>query len=133
MNWGELQQRWDGPRWYFWSLLAAVILIVVTAGVASLLAAAFGQDRRPILALGLIVELLVVCVIGSGMLDGLSRRIKPSGSTHETSNPGAESTTGDDEEDEPDERERREQERKTVRMGIIALPLLIVFLVLLYT
>lgn len=148
MNWDEIRERWDGPRWYWWALIVSIGLIIATAALAAAVAALLGQDLVPLFALGLVIELMVISVIGSGMLDGLSRRMTPYESgrkpaSSEIRRPRAggrslsgEQDTSDDDEEEPEdpeeERKRKEQERKTLRMGMMALPILVTFLVLLF-
>jgi hypothetical protein len=121
-----IKDRWEGPAWRWWALGCGVVLTTSTAAAAMLVAALSGGDARSLTLLGLLIELLAIGISGSGMLDGLSGRAIAGGMARQplperrlrsTSRPAT---------------DQARRDRHTIRAGILAVPLLVVFLVLLF-
>lgn len=116
--------RWHGPDGKWWALAAGIGIVVLTALVAATGAIAFEQDGRAMFVVGVLLELAVLCIIGSGLLTTTSRRLSQGGLTRETT--FIDSRRRNLTEGHPRrERDRSAQDRRTVRMGTMALPLFI--------
>jgi len=121
-----IKDRWDGPYWRWWALGGGVALTGITAIAAIVIAALIGGDGRSLALLALIVELFGTGLLGSGMLEGLSGRAiaggmarQPLPEQRKRARPISES-------------DRAHRDRITIRASLIALPLLITFLLLLF-
>lgn len=121
------KDRWDGPAWRWWALGAGVALAVVTGLFGVVLAAGIGGDERSLTLLGLLVELSVAGLAGSGMLEGLSSRAIAGGMARQPLPERRKPVR------QISETDRLRRDRVTLRAGLIALPLLITFLSLLFS
>lgn len=125
-----IHERWDGPARLWWSLLIGCILVILSAFLAWIAGRLFGQPVRELLTILLLAELLVLCMMGSGLLVATSRRMSRGGLQRETA-------TIDTDHLPPETREaerRRDQERRdrqTLRAACLALPVLLAFVFLL--
>ncbi len=122
---------WDSRRWRWWTLVAGVLLVIVTAIVATIVATVIGQDVAGLVLLGLLAEIVVVSVIGSGVFDGISRRMSRGGLARETADLDElqELKTG---RRKLSEAELQRRDRRAVRAGILVLPVFLTFIVLLF-
>lgn len=151
----HLGERWSGPGWRWWSLAAGAALAGALWGVGVVLDGVRGIDGGPLGGVLLISALLIVSLLGSGMLDSVTSRVRTGGGgggvgggsglqrrTPPGSDPAAQMTT----DDLPVRRSRRHrrgrnpgwndaeqerQDRRTIRCGLVALPLFVTLLVLL--
>lgn len=123
---------WDGTYWQFWTLLAGCLLTIASLALGSLIAALLGQDARALMMLLLLAELLIFSVAGSGLLDSMSRRMSRGGLARETADLDA-LLANDSRQAELEEVERARRDRRTVRAGLLTLPLLLTFGYLLFT
>lgn len=128
----QLLDQWDGARWAWWTLLAGCLLTGVTLALAALIALLFGQDATAVMMLLLMAELLVFSTSGSGLLDGMSRRMSRGGLARETADLD-ERLSKDPEYKERTEAELQRRDRRTIRAGLLTLPLLLTFGYLLFS
>lgn len=158
----EFREKWDGPHWRWWSLLAGVALLLVTIAIGALLALVLGQDIIAFILLLLIAEVLGISAVGSGLLDSATRTMNRGGMAREGADvrsrrprTAREAWTGDpediirsrtgrrrmrDDEDDEDEngedrvrtREQEEEDRRTIRSALVVLPVFVAFIVLLF-
>ena len=128
-----MQTRWSGPRWRWWAVLAGLALTGCCLLLGLLLATLFGVDAPALMLLCLMLALIIVALIGAGLLErlnsrmvlgqGLERQPLPSESaTRRAADPRLVLTRTADQ-------ERRD--RTTMRAGLMVLPLLVAFGVLL--
>ena len=125
-----LIERWNGPRWWLWTFAAGLLLLAATVAVAVALAYLLGHNPAALTMLGLLIEILVISIIGSGFVDSLSRRLSMGGLARETAD--LEEMT-ESERERVIEYDRRRSERKTLAAGIIVLPLFVTFCILLFS
>lgn len=123
-----IKDQWDGPAWRWWALGSGIALVAVTIGASGALAAIVGGDARSLAMLGLLIELFVAGMIGSGMLEGLSSRAIAGGMARQPL-PDQRSSGRTRPLSEPD---RLRRDRITLRAGMLALPPLLTFLALLF-
>jgi len=123
---------WDGPRWRWWTLLAGIALVPLSVGIGALIALALGQDTIALIMLILMVELLIVSVIGSGLLDSMSRRMSRGGLARETFDLDELNRRLGKTSEENEEAEQARRDRRTIRAGLLALPITIAFGYLLF-
>jgi hypothetical protein len=134
MNLETLRERWTGPRWRWWALLAGIALTGVCLGVGWLLGVAFGADAPSLMLLCLMLALVAVALVGAGLLERLSSRMivgqglerQPLPDDAKPRPPGAPRVVIT----KTAEQERRD--RTTIRAGLMELPLLVAFFVLLF-
>lgn len=126
----SLRDRWDGERWRSWTLVAGVALLPVSAALAGLVGLLTGESVLPLLLLFLVVEILATSIVGSGLMDSMTSRMSRGGLTRES----AELVDrGQNESDlmAAEERNRELRDRRTIRSGILVLPLIVGFVALL--
>ena len=123
---------WDGPRWRWWTLLVGVTLVPLSVGIGALIALALGQDTIALIMLILMVELLIVSVIGSGLLDSMSRRMSRGGLARETFDLDELNRRLGKTSEEDEEAEQARRDRRTIRAGLLALPIMSAFGYLLF-
>jgi len=117
--------------WRWQALAVGVALVLITAIVALLASLVTGERAAVFLTIGLLFELFILCLMGSGMLSGTSRRMRLGGLQRETA-------TIDTDFKQPEERgadkERDQQlrDRRTIRIGIMALPVFLAFIYMLF-
>lgn len=126
----DLREHWNGPHWRWWALAGGVGLVLLTAALAYLASIVLEQSTSTLLAPGLLAELLVLSMMGSGVLNATSRRMSRGGLARETAtldvDHGArEPSTADK------ERDREARDRSTIRSAIMLLPVLLAFIYLL--
>jgi membrane glycosyltransferase len=134
MNLETLRERWTGPRWRWWALLAGVALTGVCLLLGWLLGVAFGADAPSLMLLCLMLALVVVALVGAGLLERLSSRMivgqglerQPLPDDAQPRLSGAPRVVIA----KTAEQERRD--RTTIRAGLMELPLLVAFFVLLF-
>jgi hypothetical protein len=122
----SLRDRWDGNRWSWWALMAGglLVLLALVAGLTASLVLPGGWSS--LVLSGLLVELIAIGVVGSGMLTGLASRAIAGGMARQPlpeQRRGAHDLT---------EHERTRRDRRTLRAGVMALPILAAFVILLY-
>ena len=105
-------------------------MAAMTALPAGLIAAITGQPFSAIMALGLLAELLVLSMMGSGMLSGTSRRMSLGGLSRETATLDIDERLSKHSETER-ARDSQLRDRRTTRAGIMLLPALLTFIYLL--
>lgn len=121
----SFHDRWDGPHWRWWSLLAGIAASGLTLAIAAAVSAVLAESTRPLAFLFMTVLLLGISTVGSGMFDGLAARAISGGLARQPA---------DDERAQrpvPSEEDRDRRDRRTVRCGLAALPALAAFVALL--
>lgn len=124
------QERWDGPARNWWSLLAGCVLVTVSACVALILGLLTGQPVSALLAILLLAELLLLCMMGSGLLIATSRRMSRGGLQRETATIDTDHRPPEMREAERN-RDQDRRDRQTIRAACVALPVLLTFTYLL--
>ncbi|MGH9174558.1 MAG: hypothetical protein ACRD1H_09375 [Vicinamibacterales bacterium] len=116
-----LRERWDGRYWRRWTLLAGGVLTAISAALATGVAAILGEERTPLVLLVLMLELAAISALGSGMFDGLAGRAIAGGLARQPAEDqrGRRSRLSDS--------DRARRDRRTIRAGVLALPLLMTF------
>lgn len=131
---------WDSPHWRWWSLLGGVLLVVAGLLIGFILSLITGEDIRPLIALVYFAVVMVLSLIGSGMIEGINRRV--TGEDLDPRKLRRQRMRGDQDEDEErplteEERALKEaqekQDRRTVAAGLALLPVIAVFLYILFT
>ncbi len=123
--------RWNGPGWRWWALLAGVALVLVAILGATLFSAILDERISALLTLALLGELVILSFAGSGMLTGTSRRMSRGGLQRETATIDTDYKPAGEREAER-ARDRERQDRRTIRAGIMALPVFLTFIYLLF-
>jgi hypothetical protein len=122
----SLHDRWDGSSWRWWAFLAGVMLalLAVVAGLAASLA--LSGTRSSLVLAALLVELFVIGLAGSGVLTGVTSRVLGSGIARQplpkVPPPARELA----------DHERARQDRRTLRAGLMTMPVLVAFVTLLF-
>ena len=112
-----LAERWDGPRWRWWTVAGGVLLSFLLATVAVVVAALMDQRVVPLLMLFLIVVILAGSIVGSGILDSMTSRMSRGGLARETTELVEEALT--DKDRRRQERQLRQvQDRRTIRSAL---------------
>jgi hypothetical protein len=126
-----IDTRWNRLDWRWRALATGFALVLVTVLVALLASLVIGERTSAFLTIGLLAELFILSLIGSGMLAGTSRRMSLGGLQRETATidtdfkPPDESGAGK-------ERDRQLRDRRTIRVGIMALPVFLAFIYMLF-
>lgn len=123
----SLRNQWDGNHWRRWAALAGVVLVGITLLVATAISFVREGEWLSLALVGLTIELLVLGITGSGMVDGLASRAIAGGMARQ---PLPDSRMAP--RVEPSDGARPNRDRRTIRTGLVALPVFITFLVLLY-
>jgi hypothetical protein len=126
----SLEARWDGPGWKWWALAAGVGLVLVTVVLAALASIVLDERVSALLTLGLLIELIALSMMGSGALSGTSRRMSRGGLARETATIDIDHKSPEKREAER-ERDRERRDRRTIRIGIMALPVFLTFVYML--
>ena len=126
----SIRDRWDGHHWRWWALAAGMVLVGMTFLVATAISLVREGERTSLALLGLALELVVLGVTGSGMLDGLSGRAIAGGMARQ---PLPDFRMTRPTSAEPGEAEQRRRDRKIIRAGLAALPVFVTFLILLFS
>lgn len=121
----SFHERWDGQHWRWWALLAGIALTALAIAIAAVLATLFGQNTAPLAFLFVTLILFTLSIVGSGMFDGLASRAISGGLARQ---PTADTRS---QRPIPNDAERARRDRRTIRCGLIALPVFVAFLVLL--
>lgn len=124
------QQHWDGPYWRRWAFVGGIAMVAMTVLPAWLAATVTGQPFSAIMALGMLAELLVLSMMGSGMLSSTSRRMSRGGLARETATLDIDEQLSDQGGLDRD-RQSQMRDRRTTRAGIMLLPPLLIFVYLL--
>lgn len=122
----SFRDRWEGPAWRWWSLLAGVVLAALAAVLGGVISLVSGRALAPLVMIALLVELLVLSGRGSGMLEGRAGRAIAGGMARQ---PLPERRRRGQ---NLSEAERQRRDRSTIRSGLLALPVLAAFLTLLF-
>lgn len=128
--WFALQDRWEGPHWVLWSLLFGLIGVVLTAVVLIPLALLIGHDPQALTTFGLMIELFGLSLVGSGMLDGVSKKMAKGGLTRDAAD--MEERLSKEERKRMQEEEKERKDRRTLRAGATVAPIFLAFVVLLF-
>lgn len=123
-------ERWDGPARHWWALLAGCSLVLVSALIGLIAGFITGQPASALLTILLIIELLVLCMMGSGLMLATSRRMSRGGLQRETATIDIDHRLPETREAERN-REQQRRDRQTIRAACMALPVLIVLVYLL--
>lgn len=155
----NLREQWSGSAWRWWSLGLGVLLTALAFGVGAVFHAVRASgggssndgDGQALTGVLLITALLVASLIGSGMLESVTARTRSSTAAQprglERRLPQAGASAGADEpppatvEEGRIRRRRRgpvlsdaeqaRQDRRTIRAGLVALPLFLALMFLL--
>lgn len=100
------------------------------AVIALLFSLVLGDPIKGLWTFGLLAALFVLSLIGSGMIKSPTRRVTRGGFANKSATIDIEHKSAEELEAEK-EREQKELDRRTIRMGIMALPVLVVFIYLL--
>lgn len=122
----SFHDRWDGPHWRWWSLVAGIALSALAVAVAVVFAELLEENAKPLAFLFVTVIVLLLSIIGSGMFDGLAGRAISGGLARQ---PAKDVRA---ERPAPNETEQARRDRRTIRCGLAALPALVVFVGLLF-
>jgi hypothetical protein len=125
----RILQAWTGRHWRWWTLAAGAVLTGMLVVIAVLLALVSGADGASLTLLLLGLALVGTALVGAGALERLSARMIQGGLTRQPLPDQAPS--GDQPATRAADRERRD--RVTIRSGLMILPMLLVFLVLLFS
>lgn len=125
----RFRDGWDGPRWWLWTFGAGVVLVLLTVAVMVPLAYLLGHDPKALTMLGLLAEILILSMLGSGFVDSMSRRLTMGGLTRETADLG---NVTESERERAAEEQRQKAERRTLRAGIVVFPMFLLFCILLF-
>ena len=121
----SFHERWDGRHWRWWALLAGAALTAIALGLAVAISTTIGGNTAPLAFLFVTLILFVLSMIGSGMFDGLAGRAISGGLARQpTEDTRAERQPLND-------TDRAHRDRRTIRSGLIALPVFVAFLALL--
>ena len=121
---------WDGPGWRWKALGTGIGVVALTALLAQLASFALGEPASVFLTIGLLIELFVLSFMGSGMLEGTSRRMSRGGLQRETATIDIDYKPAPQHEADK-QRDRDSADRRTIRVGIMALPVFITFVYML--
>ena len=113
--------RWHGPSWRSWALAAGIGLVVAAAIVAALVSVLLDERMSVLLTVALLVEMLCLCMSGTGMLTSTSRRMSRGGLARETATIDTDRRPPEERKADT-ERDRMERDRRTIRAGIMVLP-----------
>lgn len=123
----SFHDRWDGPRWRWWALLAGVALTALALALAAAISAILDQNTAPLAFLFVTLILFSFSIVGSGMFDGLASRAISGGLSRQ---PTADTRAL---RPSPGDADRARRDRRTIRCGLAALPAFITFLALLFS
>jgi hypothetical protein len=134
MNREALRERWTGPRWRWWALLAGIVLTGVCLLLGWSLGEAFGADAPSLMLLCLMLALVVVALVGAGLLERLSSRMIVGQGLERQPLPddAKPRLPGDPRVALTKTAEQERRDRTTIRAGLMELPLLVAFFVLLF-
>lgn len=125
-----LRNRWDGQHWRWWALVAGLLIVPGMAVIAILFSLVLGDPIKGLWTFGLLAALFVLSLLGSGMIKNTSRRVTRGGLAHRSATIETDNRSPEERKAE-EERERKELDRRTIRMGIMALPVFVTFIYLL--
>ena len=126
----NMRERWDGPHWRWWALAGGSGIVMLTSVLATLASIILDQSIAALLALGLLAELLILSMMGSGMLGATSRRMSRGGLARETATLDVDYTAREQSTAEK-ERDRDARDRRTIRFAVMLLPVLLALVYLL--
>jgi hypothetical protein len=107
-------------------------LVALSAAVGALFALVLNQDSTALIMLILLVELLIFSITGSGVLDSMSRRMSRGGLARETVDIDELSARLGQDLEYDSEAEQARRDRRTIRAGLLALPVMMAFGYLLF-
>lgn len=96
-------------------------LALASTIVAALLSILLGERASVLVIVALLAELFLISMVGTGMLTATSRRMSRGGLTRETATIDIDRRPPEKRELDA-ERDRVERDRRTIRAGIMALP-----------
>lgn len=142
------QAAWAGPKWRWWSLAGGLGITAVSLLIWLILEPLMGQSGKAVATLILFVAVLILSLIGSGMIEGVSQRVSGDEVIPDR-RPGRRLSRREQErerrqrEEESDEaRAAREQriaeaharrDRRTVGAALALVPVIAAFLYMLFT
>lgn len=131
---------WDSPHWRWWSLVGGCLLVAAGVLIGFILGLITGEEVRPLIALVFFAIVMVLSLIGSGMIESVNRRVTGEGEDSRQLRRKRMRGESDEEEERPlteEERvlkaEQEKQDRRTVAAGLALLPVIVVFLYILFT
>lgn len=131
---GAARERWDGPRWRWWALAVGLALTGLCALLGAALGALFNADVPSLILLFVTLALFISAIIGAGLLERVTGRVALSQGL-ERQPPAAQPHARQPLDPRaPIERtpEMERRDRNTIRAGLVVLPLLAVFIGLLF-
>ena len=123
----SFHDRWNGRHWRQWALLAGLVLTGLAFALAAIVSAVLDENLAPLAFLFNTATLFILSLVGSGMLDGLTTRAISGGLARQP----AEDTRAD--RPRPSDADRDRSDRRTIRAGLAALPVVVSFFALLLT
>jgi hypothetical protein len=126
----SMRKRWDGPHWRWWALAGGIVIVMLTTILATFASIILDQSIAALLTIGLLAELVILSMMGSGMLSATSRRMSRGGLARETATLDVDYTAREQSAAEK-ERDRDARDRRTIRFAIMLLPVLLAFVYLL--
>ena len=130
MTTDDIRGHWNGPNWRWWALVGGIGIVALTTALATLASVVLDQSTTALLAIGLLAELVILSMMGSGMLTATSRRMSRGGLARETATLDIDYAAREQSAAEK-EHERDAGDRRTIRFAIMLLPALLTFVYLL--
>lgn len=130
MTTDDMRGHWDGPHWRCWALAGGFGIVALTTALATLASVVLDRSMTALLAIGLLAELLILSMMGSGMLSATSRRMSRGGLARETATLDIDYSAREQSAAEK-EHDRGARDRRTIRFAIMLLPALLTFVYLL--
>lgn len=124
------REHWNGPHWRFWAFISGIGMVGAATLAAWISSSIAEQPFTALLSIGLLAEMLVLSMMGSGMLTATSRRMSRGGLARETATLDIDSQSAERSE-LGQARYNAARDRRTTRAGIILLPSLLTFIYLL--
>lgn len=123
----SFHDRWDGPNWRWWALVAGLALSAFALALAAVVSALLDEATKPLAFLFVTVILLTFSIVGSGMFDGLTSRAISGGLARQPAEDERSKRSA------PSDADQARRDRRTIRCGLAALPAFVTFIVLLFS
>jgi hypothetical protein len=122
-----LKGAWRGPHWRRWSFGAGAALAIATASIVPVVALLVDRDPSSLTLLVLAVEAICIALVGAGLLERLSGRMIAGGLSRQPHPDTLQSHLHS-----PTDEDRARRDQLTIRAGLIVLPVVTIFVALLF-